>query len=41
MIVLKDLRRYRRGYKPRRFITVAGKRLTDAEYKEILRAVGG
>ncbi len=40
VIVLKDLRRYRRGYKPRRFITVAGKRLTDTEYKEILRAVG-
>ena len=41
VIVLKDLRRYRRGYKPKRFITVAGKRLTDAEYKEILRVVGG
>lgn len=35
------LRRYRRRYKPKRFITIAGggKRLTDTEYKEILRAV--
>ena len=39
MIVLKDLEMYKRGYKPKRFITVAGKRLTDTEYKEILRAV--
>ena len=39
VIVLRDLRRYRRGYKPKRFITVAGKRLTESEYKEILRAV--
>ncbi len=39
VIVLKDLERYRRGYKPKRFITVAGKRLTEAEYREILRAV--
>ena len=33
VIVLKDLRRYRRGYKPKRFITVAGKRLTDGSIK--------
>ncbi len=39
VIVLKDLKRYKRGYKPKRFITVAGKRLTETEYKEILRAV--
>ena len=41
VIVLRDLKRYRRGYKPKRFITVAGKRLTESEYKEILRVVGG
>lgn len=39
VIVLKDLKRYKKGYKPKRFITVAGKRLTDTEYKEILRVV--
>ena len=39
VIVLKDLKRYRRGYKPKRFITVAGKKLTESEYKEILRSV--
>lgn len=41
VIVLRGLRRYRKGYKPRRFITVTGKRLMESEYKEILRAIEG
>ncbi len=41
VVVLKNLKRYKRGYKPRRFITVAGKRLTESEYKEIVKALVG
>ncbi|MEM0268770.1 MAG: DUF365 domain-containing protein [Candidatus Korarchaeum sp.] len=41
VIVLKDLRRYKKGYKPKRFVTVAGKKLTEAEYREIVRVAEG
>lgn len=40
VIPLKDLRRYRRPYKPRRFVTVAGERLTKKRYEEIVRQAG-
>ena len=36
VIPLKDLKLYKRPYKPRRFITVAGKRLSEVEYKQVL-----
>ena len=39
VISLRDLRVYQRPYRPKRFITVAGQRLTDKLYNEILRSV--
>lgn len=39
VIPLKDIKLYKKPYKPKRFITVAGKRLTKAEYEQIIKAV--
>lgn len=36
---LKGLRGIKHGYRLKRFINVAGKRLADIEYGEILKAV--
>lgn len=38
VIPLKDLKLYKRPFKPKRFITVAGRRLTEAEYRQIVSA---
>lgn len=39
VIPLRDLKLYRRPYTPRRFITVAGKRLSETEYRQIVSAI--
>lgn len=39
VIVLKNIKKYPKTVKPKRFIAVSGRYVTDKEYKEILRAV--
>ncbi len=39
VLELENIRRYKKPYKPKRFITVGGKYLTESEYKNILSQV--
>ncbi len=40
VIPLRGLRRYSKPYRPKRFVTVAGERLTKKRYEEIVRQAG-